>query len=179
MLRVNQETPSTHQRYRLPSTVLVGTIVGAWGVEGHARVRPETDSPRRFSPGNRLLVNGEALSIEQCRWHMGFVLLKLSGIDTPEEVGRLRGARLEVPLEDVEPLAPDSYYHFQILDMEVWTQEGEYLGRVESILSTGSNDVYVVRGEGREVLVPALEEVIVEVDTEMGRMTVDLPEGLL
>ena len=63
--------------------------------------------------------------------------------------------------------------------MEVWTSEGEYLGVVEDILSTGSNDVYVARGGDKEVLIPALGDVVVEVDTDRGRMTVDLPEGLL
>ncbi|MBF8267775.1 MAG: rRNA processing protein RimM [Dehalococcoidia bacterium] len=152
--------------------------MGPWGFEGEVRIQAETDNPRRFSRGSRLLANGQILRVERCRWHKGFALLKLRGIDTWEDAQHLQGASLEVPVEEMEPLAPDSYYHFQVLDMEVRTREGEYLGRVESILATGSNDVYVVRGEEGEILVPALKDVVVDVDTQEGRMTVDLPEGL-
>jgi 16S rRNA processing protein RimM len=105
-------------------------------------------------------------------------LIKFRGIDTQEEAERLRGVQLEVPLDEVPSLSPDSYYYFQILDMEVWTQEGEFLGVVEDIITTGSNDVYVVRQGKNEILVPALQDVIVDVDLQMGRITVDLPDGL-
>lgn len=81
-------------------------------------------------------------------------------------------------MDDVLPASPDTYYHFQILDMEVWTQSGEFLGKVNDILSTGSNDVYVVNHGKDEVLVPAMHDVVLEVDLGKGRITVDLPDGL-
>ena len=113
-----------------------------------------------------------------CRWHQGFALVKLDGVQTREEAAGLKGAMLEVPLEEAPALTADTYYHFQILDMEVWTAQGEYMGSIQDILTTGSNDVYVARDGDREVLIPALGDVVVDVDTENGRMTVDLPEGL-
>ena len=152
--------------------------MGACGNTGEVRVQARTDNPQRFSQGSHLLAEGQTLQIEECRWHQGMALIKFRGIDTQEDAERLRGARLEVPLDEVPSLSPDSYYHFQILDMEAWTQGGEFLGVVEDILSTGSNDVYVVRQGKHEVLVPALQDVIVNVDLEKGRITVDLPEGL-
>ena len=81
-------------------------------------------------------------------------------------------------MDEVPSLSPDSYYHFQILDMEVWAITGDFLGTVEDILSTGSNDVYVVRQGKSEVLVPAIQDVVLEVDMEKGRITVELLEGL-
>jgi 16S rRNA processing protein RimM len=105
-------------------------------------------------------------------------LIKFHGIDTPEDAENLRGISLEVALDEVPSLSADSYYHFQILDMEIWTQDGELLGVVEDIISTGSNDVYVVRQGKLETLVPALDDVIVDVDVEKGRITVNLPDGL-
>jgi 16S rRNA processing protein RimM len=175
---VNEEPRPTNPQYRLPATALVGVVVGPWGFDGEVRVRAETDNPRRFSKDSRMLAKGQSIRVELCRWHKGFALVKFKDIDTREDAQGLQGVSLEVPLDEVESLAPDSYYHFQVLDMEAWTLEGEYLGRVEDILDTGSNDVYVVRGGEREVLIPALEDVVVEVDTDTGRMTVDLPEGL-
>ena len=105
-------------------------------------------------------------------------ILKLQGIDTREGAEELASVELEVPIEEVPPLPDGSYYHFQILDMEVWTSAGEHLGIVEDILSTGSNDVYVVRRGDGEILVPAIEGVVLDVDVQGGRLTVDLPDGL-
>ena len=124
------------------------------------------------------MAQGKPLQIERCRWHQGLALIKFRGIETQEDAMHLLGVQLEVSLDEVPSLSPDSYYHFQILDMEVWTESGEFLGTVEDILSTGSNDVYVVNQGKNEVLVPAIEGVVLEVDLEKGRITVDLPEGL-
>jgi 16S rRNA processing protein RimM len=175
---VNQESPPSDQPYRLPATALVGIVVGPWGATGEVRIKVQTDNPLRFSPGSQLLANGRTLQVRTCRWHQGFALVRFTDVETSQDAILLQGAQLEVPLEEVPPLSPDSYYHFQVLDMEVWTSQGEHLGTVADILSTGSNDVYVVRLGQKEVLVPALTDVIVELDVATGRMTVDLPEGL-
>ncbi len=142
-------------------------------------MQPHSDNPRRFSPGGRLLVHGRPQRVTRCRWSKGYALIKLDGVHTREDAAGLKGVSLEAPLEEAPTLPPDTYYHFQILDMEVWTPDGELLGVVEDILSTGSNDVYVTRRDGKELLIPALGDVVLEVDTERGRMTVDLPEGLI
>lgn len=174
---MNEES-ADNPRYQPPSSALVGLIVGPWGMDGEVRVQVQTDNPERFSPGSRLTAQDRVLQVEACRWHKGFALVRFQGIDTPEEVVALRGVPLEVSLENVPPLSQGTYYYFQVLDMEVYTVQGELLGTVQEILNTGSNDVYVVRLEKQEVLVPALDDVVVEVDTERGRMTVDLPDGL-
>lgn len=170
--------PSPESQYSLPPRAIVGVIAGTWGYKGEVKVEPHTDNPHRFARESHLLANGQDLQIERCRWHQGLALIKFRDIDTQEDAMRLQGALLEVPLDEVPSLSPDSYYHFQILDMEVWTQAGELLGRVEEILGTGSNDVYIVRQGEKEVLIPAIQDVIVAVDVEKGRITVDLPEGL-
>ena len=79
--------------------------------------------------------------------------------------------------ENVDSPPPGSYYHYQIIDMDVLAEDGSSLGQVVQVLQTGSNDVYVVRnGQGNETLVPALADVLLEVDPERGRMVVRLPE---
>ena len=176
---MNDESLAPRTQYNPPPLALVGIVVGAWGVAGEVRVQPHSDNPRRFTRGSRVLVEGRPQRITSCRWHQGYALVRLDGVHSREDAAGLKGARVEVPLEETPALDADTYYHFQILDMEVWTSEGEYLGVVEDILSTGSNDVYVARGGDKEVLIPALGDVVVEVDTDRGRMTVDLPEGLL
>lgn len=175
---MNQESLSPRSKYRLPSVAIVGVVAGPWGHDGEVKVQPHTDNPQRFAIGNSLLARGKPLHIEGCRWHKGLALIKFRGIETQEDAIHFHGVQLEVPLDEVPSLSPDSYYHFQILDMEVWAITGDFLGTVEDILSTGSNDVYVVRQGKSEILVPAIQDVVLEVDLEKGRITVDLPEGL-
>ncbi len=163
---------------RHPQTAVVGVVVGSWGYRGEVRVQPHTDNPRRFAKGDTLTAAGRVLRCEGRRMHRGMALVKFQGIDSREDAELLTGVGLEVPIEQVPPLPDGSYYHFQILDMEVWTSAGELLGVVEDILSTGSNDVYVVRTGDGEVLVPAIEDVVIQVDVDGGRLKVDLPDGL-
>lgn len=163
---------------RHSQTAVVGVVVGPWGNMGEVRVQPHTDNPRRFARGDRLFAAGRILRVVGRRSHRGMAILKLQGIDKREDAEVLAGVELEVPANEVPPLPEGSYYHFQVLDMEVWTSAGELLGIVEDILITGSNDVYVVRGGDGEILVPAIEDVVLQVDVDGGRLTVDLPDGL-
>ena len=167
-----------HSGNHLPHTAIVGVVVGSWGYKGEVRVQPLTDNPHRFAIGDCLTAAGSILRVEGRRMHRGMNLVKFHGVDAHEDASRLAGVELEVPIDEVPPLPDGSYYHFQILDMEVWTSAGEFLGAVEDILSTGSNDVYVVRRGAEEVLVPAMEGVVIEVDVDGGWLTVDLPDGL-
>ena len=104
--------------------------------------------------------------------------MKLEGIDSHADAERVRDSYLMVPAGMVPPLPEGKYYHFQIIDLHVYTREQEYLGQITEILPTGSNDVYVVSHGGKELLIPALDEIITEVDVGNGIMTVDIPEGL-
>ncbi len=117
--------------------------------------------------------------IERAQPDRGGVLLKLATIDDRAAAQRLRGGLLTVPTRDVEPLPEGSYYHFQIIDAEVWSEGGEHLGRVAEILTTPGNDVYVVRKAGRQdLLLPALSEVVLDVDLDARRVSVRVPEGI-
>jgi 16S rRNA processing protein RimM len=95
-----------------------------------------------------------------------------------EAAERLRGAALYIDKDRLPPLEEENYYWFELIGMEVYTPDGRYLGRLESVVPTGSNDVYVVRNADRETLVPALASVVKSVDTAQMRMEVVLPEGL-
>jgi 16S rRNA processing protein RimM len=159
--------------------VAVGRILGPWGLQGDLKVEPLTDFPERFALGCSLYIEGFAYAIERCRWQKGKVYIKLSGIDSATAAEALRQRFLEVPEEDLKPLSEGEYYQFQIVGLEVRTTEGQALGKVTQILSTGSNDVFVVHGEGGELLIPALDDVIKAVDLDGGWIEVELVEGLL
>ena len=162
-----------------PGYVAVARIIGPWGLHGDLKVETLTDFPQRFAPGARVCTGGVAYVIEKCRWQRGRALLKLAGIDSATAAEALRHCLLEVPETELHPLGEGEYYHFQILGLEVRTTTGEVLGRVEQIITTGSNDVYVVRGPRGEVLIPAVDDVVKSIDPAAGRIEVEAVEGLL
>ena len=162
-----------------PSLVIVGKVLAPRGLKGEVQAEVISDSLDTFSSGGILYLNGQPHSIQGSSiLPKERVRLKLEGIDSRSEADSLRNVFLMVPEDTVPPLPEGMYYHYQILDMGVYTVEGEHLGRVTQILATGSNDVYVASHEGHELLIPAVDEVIVEVDLEEKKMIVDLPEGL-
>ena len=139
-----------------------------------------TDFSRRFSPGSVLYLEGRPSRVVRARKIKGGLRVHLDLVNDRTHAESLRGALLTVPRDEVPPLPEGSYYHFQIVGIDVWTEGGECLGTVREILPTGGNDVYVVRdADGKEVLLPALEGVVRQVDLEANRMVVSLPEGLI
>ena len=171
---MSRSRENASQRY-----VAVGRILSPWALQGDLKVEPLTDFPERFAVGGSLYVDGVAYTIEGCRWHKGKVYIKLSGIDDATAAEALRQRLLEVPEDELKPLSEGEYYQFQILGLQVRTTEGQPLGKVSQILSTGSNDVFVVHGEGGELLIPALDDIVKAIDLDGGWMEVELVEGLL
>jgi 16S rRNA processing protein RimM len=107
-----------------------------------------------------------------------FLYLDIEGIDDSETVKALVGCEIMIPAEKLRELAEDEYYWRDIVGMEVVTEDGHFLGRVETILPTGSNDVYVCTGGEREILLPAIADVVRHIDLAQRRMVVRLLEGL-
>lgn len=156
----------------------MGRVLGARGVRGELKVAVLTDFPERFQRGATVWAAGEPRTVRGARNHLGALLLLLDGIDTREEAAALGGALLEVPEHTLAALEEGTYYRFQIVGLEVVTAAGEPLGRVAEVLETGANDVYIVRSEDAELLLPATEDVVRQVDVARGRMVVELIEGL-
>jgi 16S rRNA processing protein RimM len=147
----------------------------AVGLRGEIEVEPLTDRPERFRAGVELLVGGRRRAVEQARHGPHGITLKLAGVDGRTEAERLPGQYLEVDRAEVEALPPGSYYHWQLIGLDVVKPDGSRLGRVVDVQPYPANDVYVVGEGGAEMLVPALREVVREVDLEAGRMVIDLP----
>lgn len=162
-----------------PGYVAVGRVLAPRGLRGEIKVHPLTDSPEHLSPGRTLFLAGEGRTVQAARWQKGFALLKLSGIDDREAAEALRGLYLELPESELAPLAEGQYYRYQLVGLRVESTEGETLGRVASVFSTPANDVLVVQGEKGEVLVPAVDEIVKEVDVAGGRIVVEAVPGLL
>jgi len=176
------DTRDSAVRRRIPEYLTIATVLAPWGLKGEVRVRIETDFPDRFALLARVYLGREhqPYDLQGFRLHgRGGGLLKLGGCDDRDAAQLLRGMAVQIPLTEAIPLEPGEHYVHQIEGLTVYTEEGDSLGAIEQVLFTGSNDVYVTRGPRGEVLIPALEEVVLNVDIEAGHMIVRLPPGLL
>jgi 16S rRNA processing protein RimM len=160
----------------------IGKIVRSHGLGGRIKVLSYLQSPDPLRAVDDLLVGttpSDAVSypLDAFQDGNGFFILKLEGIDNRDDADRLRGRLVWMPSEKMKPLDDGEYYWEDIIGLQVVTEENEPLGRIETVFPTGSNDVYVCRNEEREMLLPALEQVIKKIDLEQGIMVVSLREG--
>jgi 16S rRNA processing protein RimM len=174
-----------NQRVRIPEGYMaVGLITSAHGLRGEVKVELHTDFPERFAPGVEVYL-GEELeeaTISVARPHQGQMLLQFQDIDDRAAAEELRGLWLFIPEEQAATLAEDTYFVHDIIGLSVQTVSGQLLGTVAEVLQTGANDVYVVATldePRREILLPAIADVVKTVDLEQGMLTVELLPGLL
>ncbi|GMA99312.1 ribosome maturation factor RimM [Pelosinus sp. IPA-1] len=162
----------------MDNMIVIGKIGAPQGVRGEVRVTPLTDFPERFRElKTALLDDGTSLPIESVRYHQQFVLLKFRGMDNRNDIEHLRGKLIKVERKDLVQLPAGHYYIFDIVGLEVYTEEKEYLGKVTDVLETGSNDVYIVEQKDKQpLLIPALKSVVLQIDIPSGKMIVKLQE---
>ncbi|MFZ5648535.1 MAG: ribosome maturation factor RimM [Bacillota bacterium] len=159
--------------------IIIGKIVGTHGNKGVLKVQPITDFPDRFLGMDSITVDQDGkfktytiVKAERYRQH---ILIRLAEILDMNGAEALKGAYIKVAREELADLPEGSYYIFEIVGLNVFTTEGEPVGVVEDVIQTGSNDVYVVStGKNPPLLVPALKDVVKEVDVKGGRMMVNL-----
>ena len=160
----------------------VGVIAGAHGVHGEMKVFPTTDDHSRFDELKKIIldVNGmnKELIIMQVKHLTKFVVLKIEGIDDPNQVMAYRNKSLYVPREEAIALEEDEYFAVDIIGLDVITDEGRNIGKIEDVISTGANDVYAVKDKARYWYLPAIKECILEVAIKEGRIIVHLMDGL-
>jgi 16S rRNA processing protein RimM len=162
----------------------IGRIVRSHGLEGRVKVLSYLESPEVLGTLSGLFVGRSAQNallfpLVAAQFGKDYFLLKLDGIDDRDAAEQLRGSFVWMPAEEMQKLPEGEYYWRDIIGLQVATEDGAVLGRVESVFPTGSNDVYVCRGGGREILLPAVGDVVRKIDTDRGVMVVRLPEGLL
>ena len=169
-----------------PSYIVIGRVLRPHGVRGELRIEIITAYPERLWEHEHFYLAHpdtpdvvERYSIEGLRPHKNILLLKLEGCNERTAAEQLRGMLVQIPFEDAIPLEEGEYYHFQLVGMRVETESGEWLGRVTEVLDTGANDVYVVHGPRGEVLLPAIDSVVLELDIEAGKMIIHLLPGML
>lgn len=162
----------------------VGQIVNTFGIKGQVKVVPFTNDIERFDELKKVyIVNRKTrkeVEIENVKYHKNMVLLKFKGLDKIEDVEIYKNCYLEIDRKDGKPLEEGEYYIIDLIGLDVYTDEGTHLGKVDDIYNTGSNDIYVVKDElGKQILLPYIDEVIKEINLESHKIIVHLIEGLV
>lgn len=166
--------------------IRVARIDSTHGLRGEVSAQLCTDFPERFremeeawvGPGGAPESAG-LRRLDGCRLHKGKVLLKFGDVCDVDQARALAGHDVWIERRHAMELPEDTYYHEDLLGLEVYDTDGEQIGEVEDILFTGGTDVLMVRSEHGEILIPATRSICVQVDVEAGKLMVKLPEGLL
>lgn len=164
--------------------ITIGKVVSTQGNKGEVNVLPLTDSIDRFKNlATVFLRNNHSqaiLNIEKIRIKEDMAILKLKDIENIEEAKTIVGSFLEVERKNAVKLPKDAYFIFEIIGLEVYTENNVFLGKVENVISTGSNDVYVVKRKDKEELfIPAIHDVVKNIDLEKKRITINIVDGLI
>ena len=162
----------------------IGQIVNTYGIKGFVKVVPFTDNMNRFEDLKAVYVETkkglENFEIEEVKYAKNTVLLKLKGIDDINIAEKYKNCYIKISRENAVKLPEDTYFIVDLLDIKVYTDEEIYLGNIIDVYPTGSNDIYVVKNEeGKQMLLPAIGEVIKTVDIQNKKMVVHLLDGLI
>lgn len=162
----------------------IGQIVNTFGIKGFVKVNPFVDDILRFDDLEKVYIRRnkeiKELQVEEVKYHKNMVLVKFKGIDKVEDAELLKNFYLEVDRENAIELEEGEYFIADLLGMNVLTEENEELGKLEDIFNAGSSDIYVVKtAEGKQILLPAISEVIKEINIKENKIIVHLLEGLI
>ena len=162
----------------------LGQIVNTFGIKGMVKIKPFTDDVEQFEKLESIEIKTKKdikeYKIEQVKFHKQMVMLKLKGIDTIEQAETLRNSYIVINRNNTKPLEKDTYYIVDLIGLDVITiEDGKKIGKLDDIFNTGSNDIYVVKNEeGKEILLPAISDVIKEINLEDKVIKVHLLKGL-
>ena len=161
----------------------VGVITSTHGLKGEVKVFPTTDDPGRFRKLKKVTLylgsEKRQLKVRKVSFFKQFVILGFEGLDTIEDVERLRGKDLLVDRKDAIALPEGRYFIADLIGLRVINEQDEEIGILQDVLETGANDVYVaVRPDGRELLLPVIDECVLETDPDAGYVRVHVMPGL-
>lgn len=160
--------------------IQIGKISNVHGIKGELRVIPLTDDMRRYDDLNEVYIgiNRELFEIERVNYSKNQVILKLKNINSISEAEEYLNNFLWIDIEDSNK-SEDSYFLFEIIGLDVFDLKGRNIGKVKDVIQTGRNDLYLVKNQEKESLIPAVKEFIKEIDLENKKIIIDPIEGLI
>ena len=164
--------------------ITIAKVVSTQGNKGEVNIFPLTDLANRFKNLTTVFLRNNnsqtTLNIEKIRIKENTVVLKFKNIDNIKEAKMIVGSFLEVERKNAVKLPKDTYFIFEIIGLEVYAENNIFLGKVENVISTGSNDVYIVKGKNKkELFIPAIHEVVKNVNLEKKRINIKMVDGLI
>ena len=163
--------------------ISVGQIVNTQGHKGEVKVLPLSDYPERFKPNSEFLAEKDnvqtKLTVLEVRPHKKCLAIRFKEIPDMDTAENYKGTVLKVDKSQLPELPEGTYYVFDIIGLNVMTEEGVSLGKVKDVVQTGANDVYVVTGQGKDYLIPGLKNVVRSIDQERKLMVIRPLDGLL
>ena len=158
--------------------ITVGRVTRTHGLKGELKFFPTDRGDLAVQSDQQILLGEMTLKVKSVRGAKSPFIIKFEGVDSIEAAQSLAGQEVLVAREDFESLPEGEYYRFEIEGLKVFDDTGKYYGVIEEIIATGSNDVYVVRGDGKEWLVPMIDSVVQNIDLEEGKLIFHCVEGL-
>lgn len=168
----------------LPEYVTIGHIKKPHGIRGSLKVEPLTGDPGRFRLLDKIYLTFDEkirtqFNITQVQIGPQFVYLSLENIKSRDEAEKYRSAYIEIPQEQCLPLSPSEHYNFELLGYSVKTKGGKEVGRLKEVQPYPAHDMYIVQNDLKEILIPAVPEIVVEINYETKEILIDPIEGLL
>jgi 16S rRNA processing protein RimM len=163
----------------------IGKIVNTHGIRGELKIVPETDFPERFDPGSELIIvdvqqKQTPVKVQSSRLHKNMYIVKLEKHDGINDVEKYKGSLLKIEAKYQKPLEEGEYYYHEIIGCKVIADDGQELGLISEILTPGANDVWVVAlPKNKQLLLPVIDEVVLDVDVQAKTVRIHLMEGLL
>ncbi len=160
--------------------IVIGKIIGTYGNRGMVKIFPLTDFPDRFLNMDKMTLENDGhireYTVSQVKEHQKYIVVKFDQVADMTMAETLKGSLVKISKDELMPLPEGSFYIFDIIGLEVYSEDGDFIGLVEDVLQTGANDVYVVtdkeKKEQKPLLVPAIKEVVKEIDIKGGKMII-------
>ena len=164
----------------------VGKIVNTHSLKGEVKVISSTDfEEQRFEKGTELLITRgnqvvKEVTVESYRTHRNNLLVKFVGIDSIEEAEKLKNLQIKIDSDNIGELEENEFYFHEIIGCEVFDENGKSLGEISEILTPGANDVWVIKSQnGKEILIPYIEDIVKKIDVENKKIDIEVMEGLI
>jgi 16S rRNA processing protein RimM len=162
----------------------IGVIASTHGIRGEVKVFPTTDDKERFLKLKEVILDTKKeqikLTIENIKFFKNMVIVKFKEYNNINDIEKYKGMDLLISRENALPLEEDEYYIADLIGLKVITDKEELLGIIDDVIQTGANDVYVVRTDnGKEILLPYIDECVLNIDLDKGTVLVHIMEGLL
>jgi len=158
--------------------LVVGRVAKAHGLNGEVAVDVYSDDPDRFQPGARVFINEREITIATARAHQGRMLVRFEDVTDRTMAEALRGGELTIPREEARELGEGSFYPHELAGMSVEDESGRTLGTMVRVDESPASDLWVVRSGNREVLMPAVRDIVIAVDADRNAIVVRPPDGL-